>query len=228
MMDWSLIVFSYNEGATIEKVLKDCHDFLHESGSNDSEIILVDDGSTDYTAEVCTRLQPTMKGLRIIRHEYNMGIGQALRSGYEAAKCTYICAIPGDGQFDVRELMQIPPFESSVFYSFYRVEKIGYSNFRKLLTKANQFLNARILKIAIKDVNWIKVFRKDQLGKTGVSLKSSLIETEISYKLIQSGIRLEELPSVYLPRRAGLPKGGSAKTMLQALRELTRLYLKRS
>lgn len=228
VMDWSLIVFAYNEEATLEKVVNQCKDFIKQSGSHDAEVIIVDDGSTDGTPDICRQLGKNANGIRVIRHEKNLGIGAALRSGYDAASKTYVCAIPADGQFDVRELLQIPAFESSVFYSFYRVEKTGYNNFRKLLTKANQFLNAIILKVAIKDVNWIKVFRRDQLLKAGISLSSSLIETEICYKLIKSGIRLEELPSVYLPRRAGLPKGGSTKTMMQALRELSRLYLKKS
>lgn len=228
MMDWSLIIFAYNEGPTLEHVIRQCHQFLNQHAHPHSEIILIDDGSTDNTQEITVKLSKEIKALRIIRHPVNQGIGAALRSGYHAATHTYICAVPGDGQFDVGELKQVPPFEKDSFYSFYRVEKSGYSWMRNLLSLTNHFMNAQFLKVKIRDVNWIKVYRIDQLNMMNLSLSSSLIETEISYKLIKSGTHVVQLPSIYLPRVAGVSKGGSTQTMIQALREVASLYLKKS
>jgi glycosyltransferase involved in cell wall biosynthesis len=225
-MEWSLIIFAYNEGPTLEKVAIQCHTFLENNAHLNSEIILIDDGSTDQTEEITVKLLKRLPNLKVLRHPKNRGIGAALRSGYEMASKTYICAIPGDGQFDVMELTQIPPFSKNVFYAFYRRDK-QYSLFRKVLTFINAEMNRYMLKVYLKDVNWIKVYRLDQLRKAGISLESSLIETELASKLLRSGVVAKELPSEYLTREAGQPKGGNLKTLSQAVGELWKLYFSR-
>jgi len=222
-MEWSLIVFAYNEGPTLEHVIRQCQHFLDQHAHSHSEIVLIDDGSTDNTAEMAARLSEELKALRVVRHPANRGIGAALRSGYENASRTYVCAVPGDGQFDIMELRQVPAFPEKEFYAFYRRDK-RYNIFRKSLTAINAGMNRYLLGMQLRDVNWIKVYRLDQLKQAGISLESSLIETELASKLHRAGVRAIELPSEYLPREAGSPKGGSWKTLSQAFKEVGRLY----
>jgi dolichol-phosphate mannosyltransferase len=218
-LNFSIIIFCYNEKITIGKVIEASLSVVSQLGS-DYEVIVVDDGSTDGTESVIKQY-PQVKHLR---HPRNKGIGAALRSGYAAASKEYVCAVPGDGQFDLQELLQLQPFDKHSFYSFYR-PKTNYNLYRKFLTRANLFFNRLLLGIQLKDVNWIKVYRQEQLAFAAPQLESSIVESEICAKLMKAGAAPVQLPSVYHVRTAGVATGGHWKTLRLALSETWDLFL---
>jgi len=221
-LTFSIIIFSYNEANTLPKVIVDALSFLHHHAAT-SELVIVDDGSSDNTKEVCLAFKAKHPEVKLISHPKNLGIGQALKTGYSAAQYEYVCAIPGDGQFDVNELAIIRPFSYSTYYSFYRTIT-GYSLYRKTLSWLNRLFNQHFLGIYLRDVNWIKVYRKDQLDALNLSLTSSLIESEICAKLYKKGTTPIEIPSKYLQRTHGEPKGGSWHTLKKAIQDLIKLW----
>jgi glycosyltransferase involved in cell wall biosynthesis len=186
------------------------------------ELVIINDGSTDNSAEKLKQFE-RCKDVKIITHTSNFGIGLALKSGYNNASNKFVCAIPGDGQFDLDELLFIKEFPKNRFYSFYRKDK--YSNFyRKVLSNFNRMFNIYFLNIVMNDVNWVKVYRLESLKQVEIVLNSSLIESEICAKLSRLNITPIELPSKYLDRRHGYPKGGNLKTLSKALIEILLLY----
>jgi glycosyltransferase involved in cell wall biosynthesis len=218
----SVIIFAYNEAVSLPTVATNVLNILTDKALQ-SELIIVDDGSSDNTPTVCSELTKMDKRCRIIRHNINKGIGAAIKSGYANARYEFVCAIPGDGQFDVEELRQIAPFPNNTFYSFYRPET-NYSLYRSCLTWLNRILNQHLLGVLLRDVNWIKVYRKDQLEHVNPQLTSSLIESEICAKLYKEGVMPIEIPSKYLPRESGVSKGGSWKTLRLAIRDTLKLW----
>ncbi|MCS6933630.1 MAG: glycosyltransferase family 2 protein [Chitinophagales bacterium] len=221
-MNYSFIIFCYNEEHNLIRVYERLKAFCSRSHS-EHEIIIVDDGSTDGTPDICKKLKEENPGIIVITHAVNAGIGLALRSGYEAATREYVCAIPGDGQFDIEELNAVRPFTKETFYSFYRPQT-NYNSYRKLLTWLNRLFNQHILGLYLRDVNWVKVYRREHLMITAPVLRSSLIESEICAKLNRMGIMPIEIPSVYHPRQSGKAKGGSWNTLRKALAETLKLW----
>ncbi len=65
----------------IDKILK-----ILPSVVYDFEIIAVDDGSTDKTADILVNLRASEARLKVIRHPKNLGYGTSLRSGFKEAK----------------------------------------------------------------------------------------------------------------------------------------------
>src|SRR6476660_4017423 len=68
------------------------------------EIVVVDDGSTDGTAETCRRLMQTDSSLRVVSHPRTRGYGAALRTGFAHARHELIYLTDADGQFGVDHL----------------------------------------------------------------------------------------------------------------------------
>ena len=217
----SLIVFCYNEAGNIGRVIDLCCKLLPDI-SSDYELIVIDDGSSDSTADEVMEKAASFPALRLIRHEVNKGIGNALRSGYAAATKEYVCAIPGDNQFDLALLKEVKPFDDNTYYAFYRINT-GYSTYRRLLSWGNRLFNQHVLGILLRDVNWVKVYRLSQLRSIQPRLTSSLVESEICAKLYRKGVRPIEMPTAYLRREFGTPKGGGWKTLSLAIRDMSKL-----
>lgn len=87
-MDLSIIIPAYNEAQRLPGTLRTIKQFIRRR-SGTVEVIVVDDGSADATAE-CARDLP---GLRLIRHPHNLGKGAAVRTGMLAAQgeWRYLC-----------------------------------------------------------------------------------------------------------------------------------------
>jgi dolichol-phosphate mannosyltransferase len=219
--EFSLIIFFYNEELTISDVVKKSLITLDQIASK-QELVIINDGSTDSSAEKLKQFE-SCKNVKIVTHTTNLGIGQALKSGYDNATNKFVCAIPGDGQFDLDELHSIKEFQKNRFYSFYRKDK--YNNFyRMTLTNFNKMFNVYFLNIVMCDVNWVKVYRLESLKQAKIMLNSSLIESEICAKLNKMNITPIEIPSKYLERRHGYSKGGNLKTLSKAVLEILKLY----
>jgi len=220
---WSIIIFCFNEVSTIVSVIGSANDFLDTINCNDREIIVVDDGSSDGSDIEIINLKKTVACLKIIRHEKNKGIGEALRSGYLSALNENVVAIPADGQFDVNEMVPFAIVPPKTIISFYRKDNTVYSLKRNLLSLFNKLINQWILGIEMKDVNWVKIYRLDELKIVNLKLRSSLVCSEICAKLLLTGNKVVECNSVYHQRKSGTSKGVSSKVVFQAIKELVKL-----
>jgi glycosyltransferase involved in cell wall biosynthesis len=226
---WSLVVFCYNEVATVARVVAEAETVLHRMGVPAYEILVVDDGSTDGSVAEITRAAAVSGAVRPIFHPVNRGIGQALRSGYAAARYENLCAVPADGQFDLLELLPQATVPADAFVSFYRRENTTYTPARNALSYANRVVNRWLLGLNLRDVNWVKIYKTAAVQSLPLELESSLVESELCAKLQRSGYRPLEVVSKYLPRTAGQSKGASWPIVRQALRDtlLLRRVLRR-
>jgi dolichol-phosphate mannosyltransferase len=75
----------------------------------------------------------------------------------------------------------------------------------------------------LKDVNWVKIYKRASITAFPWKLHSSLIESEICAKLLLTHNRAIEVLSYYHPRKAGISKGASLRIIAQALRETPKL-----
>lgn len=220
---WSIIIFCYNEQGSILKVIEDSLSVIKELSPDQNEVIVVDDGSNDGSVEKIKKAESENENLITVFHSKNRGIGQALLSGYNTAKYENLSAIPGDGQFDVSELVQYKSLSAHTMIAFWRKVNTSYSLFRNILSLFNKKFNQIFLGFHLHDVNWVKIYKRDDLKSLDLELKSSLIETEICAKLKLKGVEIIEVESSYRERIYDDDKGASFKIIWQAAKEMFKL-----
>ncbi len=156
-MKASVIIPAYNEEEGILEVLKGAQEAL-ETWAGEFEIIVVDDGSTDQTAQKARE-----RGVRLVRHQENLGYGAAIKSGISQANFENIVIIDADGTYspsDIPRLLNsIKEYDMLVGARMGKVVKV--SIFRRpakwLFCKLASYLAAK----KIPDLNsGLRVFKK--------------------------------------------------------------------
>ena len=92
-VDVAIIVPAYNEEGGICPTIDRLRAAMEDSGYS-YEIVIVDDGSTDRTAE-----HASLCGVRVVRLPNNQGYGAALKAGIAASASTFVCIIDADGTY---------------------------------------------------------------------------------------------------------------------------------
>ncbi|MFQ5902165.1 MAG: glycosyltransferase family 2 protein [Candidatus Binatia bacterium] len=98
----SVVVPVYNEEKSVKSVIKDLQGVLETSGVN-CELIVVDDGSTDRSAQILEEIE----GIRYLRHEKNIGYGGALKTGIKNAKGEFIVITDADGTYPTEVIPEL-------------------------------------------------------------------------------------------------------------------------
>src|SRR6202022_3553908 len=130
MSGLSVIVPCYNEEGSVGT-------FLHELAAQarwftSFEIIVVDDASRDGSPAIIETLAATIP-LRVITHPRNLGLGAAVRTGYDAARLPWVTYLPSDGQVPAGEIRKFLPFMADYNVIITRRgERPGYTTYRRL------------------------------------------------------------------------------------------------
>jgi len=207
----SIVIPAYNEAATIKKILEIVKSIKLEV---DKEIIVVDDGSRDDTAEIVSGV----KEVRLVRHKKNMGKGFAVRTGIKECTGDIILIQDADMEYNPHEYPQlIRPilagetkvvygsrylnnFQKTEFRNFMRKHNSGYTlaylggRFLTLLT--NMLYNARITD----EPTCYKVFDAKVLKSINLRCKRFEFCPEVTAKTLKKRYIIKEIPISYKPR----------------------------
>ena len=104
----SIFFPAFNDERTIGTMVTQALTLLPTLTDN-YEVIVVNDGSTDATGAVAEQLALDSLHVQAISHKKNLGYGAALRTGFSSANKDLIFYTDGDGQYDVRELASLLP-----------------------------------------------------------------------------------------------------------------------
>jgi len=226
----SAVFPAHNEEENIEQAVLEMRDVLkHLAGGDEYEVVVVDDGSTDRTAEIVRKIGETDASVRLVSHEKNQGYGQAVKTGLQAGTLDYVFFTDSDLQFDVWELERlIPHLERADVVCGYRIDRQDPLN-RRLIAQAWNYLVRVLFYVPVRDIDCaFKIFRREALEGLQIEAVGALINTELMVKLGRSGFGVAEVGVNHFPREAGEQSGAKVSVILTAFRELMRMrrYLK--
>ncbi len=103
-VDLSVVVPVFNEEGNVTSLVKEIEGVLAGLLPLASEIIVVNDASTDGTLPVLRRILPRCPRLRVLRHARRSGQSAALATGFDAARGAIVVTLDGDGQNDPADI----------------------------------------------------------------------------------------------------------------------------
>ncbi len=174
------------------------------------EILAVNDGSSDSTADVLAFLENKYKpNLRIIHHLYNKGNGAAARTGILAAKGEIIACMDADGQHDPQDLLEMLPYMDR--YDLVvgaRPFKGEAQWFRTLANRIYNGLASLLTDFKIEDLtSGYRVFRASAIRKYAPLFPNRFsYPTTSTLVMLKGGYYLKYVPIHIKPRQAGTSK----------------------
>ncbi len=220
----SIVIPTYNEAGNIEKVIESSYKEAKKL-TNDFEIIICDDGSTDTTSEIVKKYQKKILQLRLIVNKPNRGLGPTLIRLFNESKGDFIQIFPGDYQARPKELPKFyQAIQNADLVCGYR-QKRKDSIYRLIISKIYNICVRLMFGIKVHDVGTIKMIRHDALKKIKPESRTNFIETELVIKTYQKGLRIVEVPIKQYPRKYGKGTGARISIAIKVFANLFKYFL---
>ncbi len=171
----------------------------------DHEVIVVNDGSKDNTAEILDELASTYPEVRIVHHETNRGYGGALRSGFAAATRELIFYTDGDAQYDPAE-MEVLWLRFDEHVDLVNGYKISRSDplHRIVIGRLYHHTVKLLFGLTVRDVDCdFRLLRRSIFDKVHLEKNSGVICLEMMKKITDAGYRIAEVPVHHYHRAYG-------------------------
>src|SRR5215471_8661397 len=202
----SISVFfpAYNDEPTIGQLVRHALEVLPEF-TDDYEVLVINDGSSDGTAAILDELSRTDSHVRPIHHEVNRGYGGALQSGFANATKEFVFYTDGDGQYDVRELARLLPLmtDGVDVVNGYKAKRAD-SLYRVIIGKIYNRTARLLFRLPIRDVDCdFRLIRRSALQGLGEISNSGAACLEMIRKLKATQAVFAEVEVSHYPRTHG-------------------------
>lgn len=224
----SVALLAFDEEATVEAAARHVHEALVEH-EVDFELLLVDDGSRDRTAEIGDALARELPKTRVVRHGRNLGPGSGIRTGIRESSKEVFTFFAADlqGNFEERLRHLARMGRDADILVGQRSGRPGSSPWRQL----NSVLFVRAMRVLFgvpfDDFNFFYFFGRDVLAAVEPRSRSAFVCPEIMIRALDLGFRVVPVAGRVRPRRAGRATVGRPAHVARVVREMGGLFLER-
>lgn len=212
--DFAVIVPAFNEGPVIPELIKELREAFTFHALK-GEVILVDDGSSDGTAEIAEQVAEGWGALKIVRHQKNLGKTESMLTGANTTSKKYLVLFDADLQHSPNE---IPRFLGKLAEGWDIVAGRKVGTYRKqTVSSIYNRLSRRIFNVPVSDLNSMKAFRKEILGPLTLRHDWHRFFVVLAHA---RGATVTEIDIDLYPRRAGISKYQSKFRVLVGLLDL--------
>ena len=220
----SAVIPAFNEEENIAEMIVQVDDALGSMELGAYEIIVVDDGSKDRTGEIADGLSKQYSGrLHVIHHKENRGYADALRTGFENARCSLVFFTDSDRQFDMNEITRLlDKIDECDIVCGYRVNR--QDPWRRIFISRvyNKVINL-FFGLHVKDVDCaFNLFRKSVFDNIQIERKGFAVNLEVLWQAKRKGYSIIEVPVSHYKRPAG-SSTVSLKALIKTIHEIIRL-----
>jgi dolichol-phosphate mannosyltransferase len=225
----SVVIPTYNEGENIEALLR-----ILTVAFKFSEIIIVDDGSTDGTIDIVKKFKLSNPNIMLIERGSKKGLGSALREGFLSSKSDYIITMDADLSHNPYE---IPKFLSKIGEAHIIVGSrhlkdskiIGWNAYRYFIHTVANLLGRILLMINCSDItSGFRLYKRGPILNIIKYTKSKgfSFQIEVLYIAKKLNYKISEVPITFINRKKGKSKF-NVREILEYLKTIF-LLIKRS
>lgn len=217
----------YNDSGSIKKLVENSFSILRKLTDN-YEVVVIDDASSDNSPEILKILTQKHKKLKVIYHEKNMGYGGALKDGFKNSSKELIFYTDGDGQYDVREMPILLTLMSNDVNFINGIKMTRHDpNYRIFLGNLYSFVARWAFWLPVYDVDCdFRLIRKELIDKIKFENNSGAICIELVKKAERAGAKFRQVSVHHLERKWGQSQFFRVDRLLSTFFELSKLWVK--
>lgn len=218
---------AYNDGGTIGSLVVTTLHTLAEL-TDDYEVIVVENGSTDYTVEVLEELAQRYDRLRVLTHRESLGYGGALRVGFANATKDLVFYTDGDAQYDPRELkLLLPLMQPGIdVVNGYKISRSDPLH-RKIIGRLYHHFVRLMFGFKLRDVDCdFRLIRRYVFDVIDLESPDGTICLELVKKLQDAGFRFAEVPVHHYHRTYGKSQFFNLRRLRRIPPQLLKLWWK--
>jgi glycosyltransferase involved in cell wall biosynthesis len=192
----------------------------------DFEIIIVNDGSADATAEIADELARTYPEVRVVHHPRNRGYGGALRSGFAAATRDLVFYTDGDAQYDPTEMTALwEAFDDNVdLVNGYKISRSDPLH-RIVIGRVYHHTVKLLFGLRVRDVDCdFRLMRRAIFDRVELEKNSGVICLEMMKKVQDAGFRIAEVPVHHYHRAFGRSQFFNYRRLVKTAVDVMKLW----
>lgn len=223
----TVLMPAYNEEAGLSHAAHAVLDELEGMGV-DTEVLIVNDCSTDRTGEIADTLAAAHDSVRVVHHPVNRGIGGGFVTGVVHAQGEWLILIPADLALDLSELQKyLDAAPDADVVVGVRSDRRDYTFFRLLVSWLNIRLIQMLFGMEQRQFQYISMYRMTLLREMDIEYwRSAFFLAEIMIKACTLGRRLVEVEVQYVPRETGQATGANLALIARTGKDMLRFWFR--
>ena len=217
---------AFNERENVGACIETTRSVIADLDIADWEIVFVDDGSVDGTADAIRHAAEGDPRIRIERHETNRGYGEAVVTGLRSCRKDWLFMTDADLQFDVADIAKLLPLAEQ--HDFVQGARLARADrpARVLLGRIFRGSMHLLFPLPVRDPECaFRLVRAEELRGAEITSRGPLVPVELVCRAHKLGMRFAEVEVRHFPRQHGESKAVTVKAVSRLAIDIAKLFV---